>query len=165
MKAKEVLPNPGDMFQSLRYLQDQAARGHFAGQTSAYVVLSYLVMNMWVKTSNPDNAGIGEVMYGRSAIDIIAASTTLSERTVQRAMRWLAEAEWIDTQRSRDKTGREDRRYILVRLDMSAHRERDRLRQVGVAIDKIFGEGDTMTPTQGDTMTPTQGDTMTPYGG
>jgi hypothetical protein len=151
---KEALPNPGDMFQSLRYLQDQASRGSFAGQTAAYVVLTYLVMNMWVRDSNPDGAGPGEVMYGRSAIATIAACTTLNRRTVQRALRWLADADWIDTQRSHDKSGREDRRYLLVRLDMAAHRERERLRAAGDALESITREGDTVTPWEGGMVSP-----------
>lgn len=134
----EVLPDPGNMFQSIRYLQDQAARGHFKGHTSAFGVLMFLVTNMWVKVPNKENAGLGEVMYGRSSIGTIAAGTTLSRRAVQGAIRWLAEAEWIDSSRSRDDSGREDKRYIIVRLDMAAHRTRERMRQAGQAADQIL---------------------------
>lgn len=149
MGGKEVLPDPGSMFQSVRYIQDQAARGNFTGHTPAYMVLTFLVTNMWVKLGNPEGAGLGEVMYGRSSIGVIAAGTTLSRRAVQYALTWLAGAGWIDTQRSRDDTGREDRRYILVRLDMAAHREREGLRQAEVAIESILGEGARGAHTQG----------------
>lgn len=134
----EVLPDPGNMFQSIRYLQDQAARGSFKGHTSAFGVLMFLVTNMWVKVPNKENAGLGEVMYGRSSIGTIAAGTTLSRRAVQGALHWLAEAEWIDTSRSHDDSGREDKRYIVVRLDMAAHRTRERVRQAGLAADQIL---------------------------
>lgn len=141
MKGKEVLPNPADMFQSLRYLQDQAARGHFKGHATALQVLFYLVMNMWVKVPNNENALLGEVMYGRAGVGTIAASTALSRRTVQYALTWLAEEEWINTQRSHADCGREDRRYIVVRLDASAHREREVRRAAGEALDRCVREG------------------------
>lgn len=141
MKGKEVLPNPGDMFQSIRYIQDQAARGHFKGHTTAFGVLMFLVTNMWVKNTNPDNAGLGEVMYGRSSIDTIAACTTLSRRSIQPALAWLADAEWIDTGRSYDPSGREDKRRIIVRLDMSAHWQRERMREATARARLTLVEG------------------------
>lgn len=140
MKGREVLPNPGDMFQSLRYLQDQAARGRFKDHASAHHVMLYLVMNMWVKVPNNDDAGLGDVMYGRSSVADIAGHTALSERTVQRALKWLAEERWIEAERTHDSTGREDKRMITVMLDSRAHRERDRIRQAGEAADRILAE-------------------------
>jgi DNA-binding transcriptional ArsR family regulator len=141
VKGKEALPNPADMFQSLRYLQDQAARGHFKGRSTALQVLFYLVMNMWVKVPNSENAMLGEVMYGRSGIGTIAASTALSRRSVQYALAWLAEEEWITTQRSHADSGREDRRYIVVRLDAVAHRDREIRRAAGEALERCVREG------------------------
>jgi DNA-binding MarR family transcriptional regulator len=141
MTAKEVLPNPGDLFQSLRYLQDQAARGSFDGHTSAYLVLLHLTMNMWTKVPNKEDAILGMVMYGRSSIDSIVAHTTLSRPTVKRAMRWLADEGWIDTERAFAASGREDRRYILVMLDSRAHRERSRRRELDQELAGIVGGG------------------------
>lgn len=140
MNAKEILPNPCDLFQSLRYLQDQAAQGAFEGHTTAYLVMLHLTMNAWTKLSNKEDAPIGAVMYGRSAVDSIAMHTTLSRSTVKRAMRWLSDARWIETDRAFAETGREDKRFILVLLDSRAHRERDRLRQAGEAVEKILAE-------------------------
>lgn len=140
MKAKEVLPNPADMFQSIRYLQDQSARGHFKGHSTALSVLFYLVTNMWVKVPNPDDATLGDVLYGRSAIEMIAASTSFSERSVQRALTWLADERWVDTERGYDDSGREDKRIITVMLDGRAHKERERIRQVGAAAERILAE-------------------------
>jgi hypothetical protein len=129
------------MFQSLRYVQDQAERGAFRRHSTALHVLLYLVMNMWVKPNNPEDAGPGEVMYGKSAIDKICGGTALGRTAVKDAIRWLASEEWIATQRTHDGTGREDRRYFCVRLDMPAHRERLRLRAAGEALDRIVREG------------------------
>lgn len=146
MEGKEVLPNPTDGWQSLRYLQDQAAQGHFEGHTSAYLVMLYLVMNMWTKVPNKENARLGMVMYGRSGIETIASSTTVSERSVQRALGWLAEEGWIETDRAFTTAGREDRRYLLVLLDHRAHHARETLRKAGAALENIVREGDTMSP-------------------
>lgn len=138
--GKEALPNPGDTLQSLRYVQDQAAQGRFKDHASAHHVLFYLVMNMWVKEPNKEGAGVGDVMYGRASIACIAEHTALSERTVQRALTWLAEERWIDTERGYTEAGREDKRYITVLLDQRAHRERDRIRQLGEAAERILAE-------------------------
>ena len=163
--SKEVLPDPGDMFQSLRYLQDQAAKGHFKGHTSAYQVLLYLAMNMWTKVPNKEDAGLGEVMYGLAAIGTIAARTVLDRRSVQRAMKWLAEEGWVDTSRAYDASGREDRRYIMVRLDTAAHRERERLRAAGDALENIAREGVTVSPREGGRKSPPGGrHSVTPGG-
>lgn len=140
MAAKEVLPNPGDMFQSLRYIQDQAARGHFKGHSTALLVLTFLVTNMWVKVPNNDNANLGDVMYGRSSMDTIASGTALSRRAVQNAMTWLVDEGWVYTERFHDATGREDRRVITVKLDGVAHRERDRIRTLAAAAEKLLVE-------------------------
>jgi hypothetical protein len=153
--AKEVLPNPGDMFQSLRYLQDQAARGAFKGHTSAYLVMLYLTMNMWVRAPNNDDAGIGQVMYGRSGVNDIRAGTTLSERAVQYALTWLSEEEWLETERAYTSTGREDKRYIMLMLDHRAHVSRARRREAGEALEKIVREGATSAPREGATSAPT----------
>lgn len=123
---KEALPDSTNTLKALRHVQYQAAQGHFEGHSSALLVLYYLVMNMWAKES--PEGGPGEVMYGRAALDTIAAATALSRSSVKRALRWLGTEEWINTNRTQDDTGREDRRYIYVRLDMPGHRERERLR-------------------------------------
>ncbi len=137
---KEVLPNPADMFQSLRYLQDQAAGGAFKGHATAYLVLLHLTMNMWVRTPNNDDAGIGQVMYGRSSIGSIGKHTALGRTAVKDALKWLAEEEWLDTERTYDDNGREDKRYIMLMLDQRAHRQRERCREAGQAMEKILEE-------------------------
>jgi hypothetical protein len=136
----DVQPNPANDRQSLRYLQDQAARGAFDGHTSAYLVLLYLTMNMWTKVPNNEDADLGMVMYGRSSVDDIAAHTTLSRRTVQACLKWLHEAGWIDTERAYVASGRETKRYILVLLDSRAHRDRARIRSAGEAAERILTE-------------------------
>lgn len=155
MNGKEVLVNPGDGWQSLRYLQDQAARGHFDGHTSAYLVLLYLVMNMWTKVPNKEQADLGDVMYGRSAIGVIAASTSLSRRAVQYALKWLHDEEWIDTDRGYAASGREDRRHILVLLDNRAHKARERRREMDRDLLQLTGEGATDAHREGATDAPT----------
>lgn len=124
--AGEALPDTTNTFKALRYVQGQAAAGHFQGHSTALLVMYYLVMNMWAKHSG--DAGPGEVMDGRATIDSIAAATALSRRSVQYALRWLGEEEWIDTDRQHDDDGREVQRYIYVKLDMPGHRERERRR-------------------------------------
>ena len=141
MTSKEVLPNVSDGYQSLRYIQDQALRGHFKGHPVAHHVMMYLIMNMWTKVPNKEEAGIGMVMAGRTGLDNIAAHTALSKSSVQRALRWLEDEGWIETERSYAPTGREDRRYILVLLDSRSHTERQRRYDVEVAIGKIMEEG------------------------
>lgn len=124
--AGEALPETTNTLKALRYVQGQAAKGHFKGHPTALAVLYYLVMNMWAKPSG--DAGPGEVMEGRADIGTIADCTALSRSSVQRALRWLGDEEWIDTQRQQDGTGREVHRYIYVKLDMPGHRQRERLR-------------------------------------
>lgn len=124
MTSKEVLPNPNDGWQSLRYLQDQAAQGSFNGHNTAYTVMLYFAMNMWTKEPNKEDAGLGDVMYGRSSIEVIGLHTALSERSVQRAMRWLEDEGWIASERGYANSGREGRRYITALLDIRAHKSR-----------------------------------------
>jgi len=138
--AKEVLPNPGDMFQSIRYIQDQAARGHFKGRSTALLVLTFLIHNMWVKVPNNDNANLGDVMYGRSSIGTIADFTALSRRAVQNALTWLVDEDWVYTERTNDDSGREDRRIITVKLDAVAHRTRERTRALAQGAEELLVE-------------------------
>ena len=152
--SKEVLPNICDGWQSLRYLQDQAAKGHFTGHNTAYHVLIYLTMNMWTKVPNKEQADLGDVMYGKSAIDAIAASTVLNRRSVQRALAWLHDEGWIDTERGYASSGREDRRHITVLLDNRAHKARERRREMDRDLRQLAGEGDTVSYREGDTETP-----------
>lgn len=126
--SREALPDTSNTFKALQYVQGQAVRGRFDGHSTALMVLYYLVMNMWARQSPDGSAGPGEVMRGKSGIDVIAAATALSPRSVQRAIKWLASEEWIDTQRVLDDRGSEVPRYIYVKLDMAGHRERERLR-------------------------------------
>ena len=160
--SKEVLPNPADMFQSLRYLQDQATRGHFKGRSSALAVLTYLVTNMWVKIPNNDDAGLGQVMYGRSTIDAIAAATANCRSTVKSCLKWLADEGWVETERTYASTGREDRRYLMVMLDSRAHRERERRRAAGEALDRIVREGSEFNPREGSEFNPREGSEFNP---
>lgn len=154
---KEVLPNPADTFQSLRYLQEQAAQGRFRRHSTAYLVLLHLVMNMWVKVPNADGAGLGDVMYGRSSIESIASRTALSRTAAKDALRWLADEQWINTERAHAPNGREDKRYITVRLDIVAHRERTRIREAGEALDRIVREGSPNDPWEGSPNDPYEG--------
>jgi hypothetical protein len=128
------------MFQSLRYLQDQAARGNFRRHSTALLVLTFLVTNMWVKVPNNDNANLGDVMYGRSSMPVIAAGTALSRRAVQEALTWLVDENWVYTERCHDPSGREDRRVITVKLDAVAHRERERTRTLAKAAEDLLAE-------------------------
>lgn len=131
--SREALPEATTTLKALQYVQGQAVRGHFDGQPTALSVLYCLVMNMWVNPS-PDGQGRCEVMSGRSDIANIAARTALSRRSVQRALRWLGEAEWIDTERQTGEGGREVNRYIHVKLDAAGHRQRqDKLGQMRVS--------------------------------
>lgn len=147
--GKDVLPNPNDLFQSLRYLQDQISMGRFKGHLAAYAVLLNLTMNMWTKVPNRENAGLGEVMQGRAAVRGIAERTGLDRRTVQRALRWLEEAGWIETARGFVASGREDVQYIIVRLDQLSHVARERAWQVTDAAERILREGGMVSPSQG----------------
>lgn len=148
----EVLPNPTDGWQSLRYLQDQAAQGHFAGHTSAYSVLLYFAMNMWTKEPNKEGAGLGDVMLGRASIDTIAAHTTLCRATVKSAMRWLEAEGWIATERGFMESGREDKRYITVLLDSRNHKSRALRRGLDGELEQLVEcsrEGLNADPTRG----------------
>lgn len=140
MRGKEVLPNPADTFQSIRYLQDQARLGMFKGRLAAYTVLTYLVTNMWVRIPNKEDAGIGQVMYGRSGLRDIAEGTTLSLRGAAYALTWLEDEGWLETDRTYTSTGRDDKKSIILMLDHRAHVSRMRRREAGMAVDKILLE-------------------------
>lgn len=140
MRGKEVLPNPADTFQSVRYLQDQARLGMFKGRLAAYTVLTYLVTNMWVRIPNKEDAGIGQVMYGRSGLRDIAEGTTLSLRGAAYALTWLEDEGWLETDRTYTSTGRDDKKSIILMLDHRAHVSRMRRREAGMAVDKILLE-------------------------
>jgi hypothetical protein len=137
--AGEALPDSTSTVKALRYVQTQAVHGHFKGRSTALLVLYYLVTNMWVRPSG-DGQGLGEVVYSRSAIASICEGTALGRTAVKAALHWLAEEEWIDTQRSVDDNGREVHRYIYVKLDMPGHRERERRRAVTKAAERILAE-------------------------
>lgn len=145
----EVLPNPTDDRQSLRYLQDQAARGHFDGHTPAYLVLLYFAMNMWTKEPNKEGAGLGDVMLGRASIESVCAHTTLGRSTVKRAMRWLADEGWIATERGFMESGREDKRYITVLLDSRSHKSRELRRGLDSEMVDLMREGSALNHTSG----------------
>ena len=137
--SKEALPDATNTFKALQYVQAQAGKGHFKGHSTALLVLYYLVMNMWARQS-PDGDGPGEVMRGKSSIQSICDGTALGRTAVKAAIKWLASEEWINTQRNLDDTGREISRYFYVKLDMPGHRERDRLRSVTAAAERILAE-------------------------
>lgn len=145
----EVLPNPNNMFQSLRYLQDQAAQGAFAGHNPAYQVMLYFTMNMWTKEPNNDSAGLGDVMYGRASIESVCAHTVLGRSTVKRAMRWLEAEGWIMTERGYAESGREDKRYITVLLNSRAHKSRALRRGLDAELRELTGEGSAADHTGG----------------
>lgn len=90
------------------------------------LVLYYLVTYMWVKPT--EDGDRGDVIHGKSGIDDIMEGTGLSRSSAQRALKWLAEGEWIDTQRQLDDQGREVNRRIYLKLDVTGHRERERMR-------------------------------------
>lgn len=147
--STEPLPDTTNTFKALKYVQDQASMGRFDGHSTPLLVLYYLVMNMWARQSG--DQGPGEVMRGKSGIDNIAAATALSRSSVQRAIKWLACEEWIDTQRELDDRGREVQRYIYVKLDMPGHRERERRRASKPAPLRLVEgsrEGVKVTPTR-----------------
>jgi hypothetical protein len=137
--AGEALPDATSTVKALRYVQTQAVHGYFKGHPTALLVMYYLVTNMWVRPSG-DGQGQGEVVRSRSAIESICEGTALSRSSVQRALGWLAEEEWIDTQRALDQTGRETHRYLYVKLDMPGHRERERRRVMATAAESILTE-------------------------
>lgn len=124
--SMEALPDTSTTQAAIRYIQGQAASGHFSGRSSSMLVLYYLVTYMWVRTT--EQGGQGDVMHGKSGIDDIMAGTGLSRSSAQRALKWLADEEWLDTQRMLDANGREVNRLIHLKLDMAGHRERERLR-------------------------------------
>ncbi len=126
--AGEALPDVTSTNKAIRYLQAQAALGRFTGHSTSLLVMYYLVTYMWVSRSPDGQQGQFEVMRGKSGIDDIMAGTALSRSPVKRAIRWLADEEWIDTQRQVDDTGRETNRYIYLKLDTAGHRERERRR-------------------------------------
>lgn len=138
--SKEPLPDDTNTLKAISYVQGQAVRGHFKGHPTALSVLFYLVTNMWVRPSPDGQQGRGEVMRGRSSLQNICDGTALSRTAVKAAIKWLASEEWIDTQRQLDDSGREDRRYIFVKLDMPGHRERERRRSVTAAAERILAE-------------------------
>lgn len=149
MAGREALPDATNTFKALHYVQGQASMGRFEGNSTALLVMYYLVMNMWARQSG--DQGPGEVMRGKTALDNIAAATALSRRSVQRAIKWLADEEWINTQRELDDSGREVQRYIFVRLDMAGHRERERRRASKppkLRLVEGSREGDKVTPTR-----------------
>jgi DNA-binding MarR family transcriptional regulator len=135
--SNDVLPDTTNTFKALRYVQIEATKGHFEGHSTALMVLYYLVMNMWARQSG--DQGPGEVMRNKSGIEAIAAATALSRSSVQRAIKWLAAEEWINTQRTLDDRGSEVSRYIYVKLDMPGHHERERLRAAKPAQLRLVG--------------------------
>lgn len=137
---KEVLPDPSSGYKSFAYLEDQARQGHFKGHPSAYSVLVYLAHNMWTKVPNAEDAGLGIVMAGKSSLAHIAGGTALSISSVQRALKWLADESWVETERAYSPSGREDVKYILVRIDQAAHVSRQRLREAAEAVEMILQE-------------------------
>lgn len=124
--SNEPLPDTTNTRATIRYIQGQAAQGHFAGHSSSMLVLYYLVTYMWVSPTKDGDRG--DVMHGKSGIDDIMAGTGLSRSSAQRALKWLADEEWVDTQRQLDDHGREVNRSIYLKLDVTGHRERERAR-------------------------------------
>ena len=137
---KEVLPERGDI-SVVQVHARPGPRGHFKGHTGSASRHDVPDHEHVDKVPNKEDAGIGMVMAGRTGLDNIAAHTALGKRSVKRALRWLEEEGWIETERTYTPTGREDRRYILVLLDSRSHTERQRRYDVEVAIGKIMEEG------------------------
>lgn len=125
---KEGLPTT---ISALDYVQERAGEGCFAGQPSALMVLHYLAMNAWI-TPGPGRV-VGEVMSGRSSLQSIEKHTALSRSTVQRALTWLGEREWIDSERQADSRGGEANRFILVKLKAGERQRVDIGAQKGVS--------------------------------
>jgi hypothetical protein len=81
---------------------------------------------MWVNPSRSQERF--EVLEGKADLDSIAGCTALNRRTVQRALVWLADSEWIDTARQSMPGGRETNRYIRIKLDADGHELRRTMR-------------------------------------
>ena len=101
--------------------------------------MMYLIMNMWTKVPNKEDAGIGTVMAGlNGAGKHRRAHCYWATGTVKRALRWLEEK--AGSERAYTPGGREDRSR---RCSWTAGRHRDRERGYDgeVAIEKVMEGG------------------------
>ena len=134
-----LLPDPGHQAKTEAYIYQQAEMGHFAERPTALPRLLYLWTFTWRTGSNPEGSPVGQVMHGKASMAKAAMSTWVSYDTVRRDYRWLEDNGWIETERGYDDTGREDAKYVFVRMDVTSHRERARTRAMMAEVNSILG--------------------------
>jgi hypothetical protein len=136
----ELLPDPADYFASARYIDRRAELGDFSAKgtpAAALPVLHYL----WRHTARKldglgQNEGIGWVLSGKSKLGKIAAECGIAYSSAQRAIDWLAIAEWLDGAQAAD--GRSYR--FRVRMDIDGHNHRMKLLGETVVSERTAGE-------------------------
>ena len=125
-----IMPNLADGYGCLNYIYQQAEMGRFAEHPSALGTLLYLTTNAWRNYPNNENAPLGQVMSGKSAIGKIAYATYQHYKTVQADLDWLDKSGWIDVRKQEYHKGDRAPSIITVRLDTSAHQDREDRRRL-----------------------------------
>jgi hypothetical protein len=123
----EKLPNPADGWDCLRYVAREARDGN-VGTPNDRSVLNYLVINTWRSTPPDHRQSVGEVSMSMARVSMIEETTGLSRRAVQRALTHLENTGWIYRERMVFDSGQQAANLISVKLDLSAHKNREGLR-------------------------------------
>lgn len=123
-----LVPDPADGWACLRYIDAEAAAGH-VGSVADRAVLKYLVQNTWRRQPDDQRQSVGQVTLKMSSVKMIAQTTGLSRRWVQKALRKLEDDRWLYVEGMQFDNGQDAASRIMVKLDYEAHRGRERARE------------------------------------
>lgn len=135
---EDLLPDPGHHGKTAAYIYQQAELGNF-DHAHDVAVLQYLWLNAWRTPKNRENAPAGMVLQSKTAVPKISAATMLGRTSVKAALRRLRHGGWIETEQGVHETGWKAANFIFCRMDMTAHRERERARSVMAEVERFMG--------------------------
>jgi hypothetical protein len=144
--------NPASLIDTLKYLDAEAAAGHFKGRSGALSVLRYLATNSWHRYPNPEGQPPGTVLYGKSAYKIIARDTAIAYSSVKIHVGWLEDNQWLALgEQEHDARGYAMQHRIRLRLDPTGHEYREDHRKMwaDLAADSSSRKSQNIAPGRG----------------